>query len=288
MTNKIKQPNAVGDDDPQSTRPLVLLLIDGWGVARTRDNNAIRLAKIPNFKKLVSHYPATILSPADSKGSTNYATIGHGALPLSSYLSQIGYKQLKIAETEKLALVTNFFNGQEELFLGEDYDLIPSPLKNSTVMATPTLVRHLHKALKSGKYNFIVSALANIDSLDRAGDFDSTIKAVEYIDRTLKKIVDLVLAQNGVLLITSAYGYAEEVYDIQTDQINHDNTNNPVPFIIVGKEYEGKTIGLSEAPANDLSLLKPIGTLLDIAPTILRIMNLALPIGPKIKGKSLI
>jgi len=288
MTNKIKQPNAVGDDDPQSTRPLVLLLIDGWGVARTRDNNAIRLAKIPNFKKLVSHYPATILSPADSKGSTNYAAIGHGALPLSNHLSQIGYKQLKIAETEKLALVTNFFNGQEELFLGEDYDLIPSPLKNSTVMATPTLVRHLHKALKSGKYNFIVSALANIDSLDRAGDFDSTIKAVEYIDRTLKKIVDLVLAQNGVLLITSAYGYAEEVYDIQTDQINHDNTNNPVPFIIVGKEYEGKTIGLSEAPANDLSLLKPIGTLLDIAPTILQIMNLVLPIGQKIKGKSLI
>ncbi|HNX10828.1 MAG TPA: hypothetical protein PKI61_01685 [bacterium] len=273
-----------GDDESLTRpRPLVLLLVDGWGVSQSRDNNAIRLAKIPNFKKLVSHYPAAILSVKDNKDSVNYNVIGRG---LSRHLSELGYQQLKIAETEKLALVTNFFNGQAEQLPGEDYELIPSPVASSINMATPLLLRRLHKALKSGKYNFIVSSLANIDSLSRSGDFKTAIKAVEYVDRTLRKIADLVLEQNGILIVTSAHGYIEEVYDIQTEQVNKDNTDNPVPFIIVGSDYEGKTIGLSEAPANDLSLLKPAGSLEDIAPTILQIMKLEPPVG--MAGRSLI
>ncbi len=286
MTISNNNSDSEGDSSLGKIKPLVLLFVDGWGISQTRDNNAIRLARIPNFKKLVSHYPATVLNVSDNKDSVNYTTIGAGPVPLSRHLSDLGLKQLKIAETEKLALVTSFFNGQEEQLPGEDYELIPSPLKASINMATPLLWRRLHKALKSGKYSFIVSALANIDGLERNGDIATAIKAVEYVDRTLKKIVDSVLEQGGVLVITSSHGYAESVYDIQTSTVNQQNTNNPVPFIIVGRDYEGKTIGFSEAPANDLSLLEPTGNLENIAPTVLRLLGTTLP--DKINKRSLI
>ncbi len=286
-------PDPLGSDFKR--RPVVLLLLDGWGISKTRDNNAIRLAKIPNFKSLVAHYPAAVISGSAKKDSVNYTIIGAGSekpkkkINLSKIISQHNLKQLKLAETEKFALVSNFFNNSEQQLLGETYDLVPSPVKEAELdvaMATTEVVKHLAKALKSQAHDFILISLANIDSISHTGNFAATIKAIEFIDKALKRISALVLRQHGTLLITSSHGYAEEVFDLQTDIVNKENSDNPVPFIVVGEAYAGKTIGLAEAPANDLSLLEPIGSLVDIAPTILALMNLPQP--PEMSGESLI
>ena len=272
---------------PTRPRPVVLLMLGGWGVSKSRDNNAIRLAKIPNFKELVSHYPATILTGSSAKDSLNYAVLGAGqieptvAMSLARILSDHNLKQLKIAETEKFALVTNFFNNSDEPLIGEEQVLVPSSEK-----ASEAVTAKLIKAIKSSKYDFVLTALADIDRVSATGDLDATVKAIESIDKILKKITKAVLAVNGLLIITSAHGYAEEVFDIQTEAVNKNNTDNPVPFLIIGESFAGKTIGFSEAPANDLSLLEPAGSLVDIAPTILKIMDLETP--AEMEGKSLI
>ncbi len=276
-------------------RPIVLLLLDGWGVSETRDNNAIRQAEIPNFKHLVAHYPAAVISGSAKKDSANYTMIGTsstdlGADSLSKVISSCQLKQIKIAETEKFALVSSFFNNSEEQFRGEDYGLVPSVVKEAgdinIKMATPEVIKRLNKALKSDRYDFILLSLANIDNVSHTGDFKKTIKAIEFVDQSLKKIAQSVLNHHGILIITSSHGYAEQVFDLQTDLATTENTDNPVPFIIVGDEYAGKTIGLEEAPANDLSLLEPIGSILDISPTILHLMGLDIPEG--MTGESLI
>lgn len=276
-------------------RPVVLLLLDGWGISATRDNNAIRQAKIPNFKNLVTNYPAAIINGSSKKDSVNYTLIGTSSLEssnnsLAKIVSGAGLKQIKIAETEKFALVSNFFNNSEEQLPGEDYNLVSSVLKGAddidVKMATSEVIKQLAKALKSDRYDFILLSLANVDSISHLGDFKKTIKAVEFVDKALKKIVQSVLSHQGILLVSSSHGYAEQVFDLQTDITTTDNTDNPVPFIIVGEEYAGKTIGLEEAPANDLSLLEPSGSLLDISPTILHILGLDIP--ESMDGQSLI
>jgi len=292
--NKSKKPAEPLPPKPLR-RPVVLLLLDGWGVSNTRENNAIRQAKIPNFKHLVAHYPAAVISGSSKKDSINYTMIGAGSLEsnqisLSKIITDCRWKQIKIAETEKFALISNFFNNSPNQFLGEDYDLVPSVIKSAEdvdiKMSTPEVIKHFSQALKSNRYDFILLSLANIDNVSHYGDFKKTIAAIEFIDQTLKKIAQLVLNQKGILLVTSSHGYAEQVFDLQTDLTTKENTDNPVPVIIVGEEYAGKTIGLEEAPANDLSLLDPVGSLLDISPTILHIMGLNVP--QTMKGKSLI
>jgi len=281
--------NTITPSEPPSNRPrpLVLLLLDGWGVSQTRDNNAIRLAKVPNFKDLVNHYPAAIISGSPKKDSLNYTLIGSGQLKpkkkitLGKILANHNFKQLRIAETEKFALLTNFFDLSDESLNNEDRILVASGEK-----ASQEVVAKLIKTIKSDKYDFILSSLADIDQVSHAGDFVATVKAIATVDKLIKKIVKAVLAKNGLLIISSAHGYAEEVFDIQTEAINRENSDNPVPFLIVGEQFAGKTIGLDEAPANDLSLLEPIGSLIDIAPTILKILNIETP--PEMTGKSLL
>jgi 2,3-bisphosphoglycerate-independent phosphoglycerate mutase len=243
----------------------------------------------------VAHYPAAIISGSSKKDSANYTLIGTGSAEaqtdsLSKIISEHNFKQIKIAETEKFALISNFFDNTTAPFPGEDYDLVPSVVKEGSSinikMATAAVVKRLEQALKSDQHDFIVLSLANIDSVSHTGDFKKTVQAVEYIDQSLKKIVQSVLNHQGILLITSSHGYAEQVFDLQTDLLTVENTDNPVPFIIVGAEYAGKTIGLDEAPANDLSLLEPIGSLLDISPTVLHLFGLEIP--QTMEGKSLV
>jgi 2,3-bisphosphoglycerate-independent phosphoglycerate mutase len=275
-------------------KPVVLCLLDGWGVSKSEDNNAIRAAKIPYFKYLVSHYPATVINSFPKKDSFNYGIIGSGQwtlrkkVSLAKIIASAGLKQVKIAETEKFALTTNFFNLSELPLAGEEQILVSSTATVATdyKMATAEVVKRLIGILKKDAPNFIVISLANIDNISHSGDFKKTVAAVDYIDAMLKKIVGAVLEKQGVLIVTSAHGYAEEVYNMQTDLANTGNSKNPVPFILVGKEYEGRTIGLEEAPKNDLSLLEPVGDLTNIAPTILQIMNLEIP--KEMKGKSLL
>lgn len=210
---------------------------------------------------------------------------------LARILSENNLTQLHIAETEKYAHVTFFFNGgQEDPFKGEERILIPSPriasYKDKPEMSAKEITKKLVKEIMDDKFDFIVVNFANGDMVGHTGDLKATIKACEVIDDCLKQLVEVILGRNGIALITADHGNAEELVNLQSGDIDKEHSTYPVPFIMVGKSYEGKTAGLPEVPNSDLSLIKPSGILSDVAPTILKIMKIKPP--KEMTGKSLI
>ncbi len=118
------------------------------------------------------------------------------------------------------------------------------------------------------------------------GNLPATLRAIEVTDECLGKIVDAVLAEDGVVCITADHGNAEEVLNLQTHAMDKEHSTNPVPFWIIGKEFEGRS-GLSgDVPDGDLSLLPPVGILADVAPTFLTLLGIPLP--PEMTGTSLL
>jgi 2,3-bisphosphoglycerate-independent phosphoglycerate mutase len=211
--------------------------------------------------------------------------------PLAKVIADAGLKQLHIAETEKYAHVTFFFNGgAEKEFSGEERILVPSPRVSSYAdkpeMSAKEVAKKITDAIMEDKYDFIVVNFANGDMVGHTGNLKATIAAVETVDACVKKIVEVVLAKGGVALITADHGNAEELINMQSGEIDKEHSTYPVPFIIVSKELEGKNAGLQEVPGSDLSLVQPSGLLSDVAPTILKIMNLPQP--QDMSGKALI
>lgn len=206
--------------------------------------------------------------------------------PLSKVFSDLGEKQLHIAETEKYAHVTFFFNGGTETpFPGEDRSLVPSPSVSSydqkPDMSCREVTDRVIKAIGTGEYGFIVINYANPDMVGHTGNISATVKAIEAIDSQLERLATAVLGVEGVLLITSDHGNAEEKINLTTGFINKEHTSNPVPLVVVGKQWAGR--GRSSA---DLSTVTPSGMLADIAPTILEIEGLVPP--PDMTGRSVL
>ncbi len=194
---------------------------------------------------------------------------------LVSIISKNGLKQLHISETEKYPYVTYFLNGQKDIiYPGEERMLIPSKNIRSLFSLNPRMnlfkvITEIVDGIEEDRYDFIVCNLCNCDIMAHSGSIKKTIKAVEYIDTEIREIVDTALNRNGVVFITSDHGNAEKMLD--DDKPNKDHTNNPVPFIIVGREFENKK---TIPNFNMLSSVEPTGVLADIAPTILKIMGL--------------
>ena len=191
------------------------------------------------------------------------------------YISNLGLTQLRIAETEKYAHVTFFFNGGEEKqYNGEDRILIPSP-KVETYDLKPEMSAYevtdkVLEAIKSEKYNAVILNYANPDMVGHTGNLEAAVKAIETIDECVGKVVEAVQEKNGVLLITADHGNAEQMIDYKTGEPHTAHTTNPVPLILVGMED---------------AKLKP-GKLADLAPTMLDIMNLEKP--QEMTGESII
>ncbi|MBU0649493.1 2,3-bisphosphoglycerate-independent phosphoglycerate mutase [Patescibacteria group bacterium] len=210
---------------------------------------------------------------------------------LGEVLSEAGLKQLRIAETEKYAHVTYFFNGGREIkSTGEDQILVSSPTVSSydlkPEMSALEITDKVLKAIEQDDYDFILINFANADMVGHTGNLNATIKAIEIVDKCVGKIVNLVLDKGGLLFITADHGNAEELFNMQTGMIDKEHTANPVPLLVVGKEYEGKSLSLPDAPNGDLSLVQPQGVLSDVAPTILKVMGLEKP--SEMTGRSLI
>jgi 2,3-bisphosphoglycerate-independent phosphoglycerate mutase len=206
--------------------------------------------------------------------------------PLAKILSDNGARQLHIAETEKYAHITYFLNGgRENVFTNEDRILIPSPRVSSysekPEMSAPEIASRLLAAIKSKKYEFIVVNFANADMVGHTGNLKAAILAIETVDGLFKEIIEAVVEQDGVALMTADHGNAEMMFDPQTGEINKEHTANAVPIIIVGKDFMRE----KSAPP-DLSSFIPSGVLADIAPTILSIAGL--PIPREMTGHSLI
>ncbi|KKT03802.1 MAG: 2,3-bisphosphoglycerate-independent phosphoglycerate mutase [Parcubacteria group bacterium GW2011_GWA2_43_17] len=209
--------------------------------------------------------------------------------PLAKIISQAGLKQLHIAETEKYAHVTFFFNGGlEQQFEGEERVIIPSPRIPSydaqPEMSATAVAERVIKEINSDKFDFIVINFANPDMVAHTGNLKATVKAVEILDNLAGQIVNTVLAQKGVVLITADHGNAEELYDLQTGIIVKEHSKNGVPLYIIGEEFRGKIT--KGAAGKDLHQMTASGILADVAPTILKIMGLQRP--EDMTGRSLI
>jgi 2,3-bisphosphoglycerate-independent phosphoglycerate mutase len=282
--------NDGGESDLQTLRPkpVFLLLLDGWGIAAAGEANAISSARIPNFFKLAKEYPAAILEAGAGSVNARYLRLGAGksfedensevSSDLTKIISDNGLKQLKIFDSERLAALTSFFNGhREERIIGEEWLAISS--KNDKqyfdiFLSLKRIVRESLKAIKSGNYDFIVAAAPILDSAASSLGAVDIIKAAEALDKAIRQLAKEIVDRQGVLLISSTHGNAERTKDMVTDLVDKDITDNPVPLIIVGPMFKGKTIGLKDAPDGDLSLLEPAGNLADVAPTILDLLEI--------------
>ena len=193
---------------------------------------------------------------------------------LGEYLSQMGMTQLRIAETEKYAHVTFFFNGgSETVFPGEDRVLVSSPkvatYDKQPEMSAAEVTDKCVERIESGAYDVIILNFANCDMVGHTGVYDAAVKAVETVDSCVGRVVDATLKMGGIAMITADHGNAEQMAEPDGSPMTA-HTTNPVPFILCGAGTE----------------LRPNGRLADIAPTMLDVMGLACP--EEMDGKTLI
>jgi 2,3-bisphosphoglycerate-independent phosphoglycerate mutase len=221
-----------------------------------------------NFVTL-SEYDATFNTPIAYPTATLNNLFGE-------YISERGLTQLRIAETEKYAHVTFFFNGgKEQPSPGEDRVLIPSP-KVATYdlqpeMSAPQLTDRLVDAIKSQKYDVIICNFANPDMVGHTGNLNATIKAIEVIDACLTKIIAALKSVGGEAIITADHGNAELMFNADTQQPHTAHTQELVPLVYFGR---------------NAIITKPHAILSDIAPTLLYLLGCPQP--PEMTGQSLL
>ena len=233
------------------------------GFARTR------FPKLANFTTL-SSYGEDFHLPCAYTPDVIHNGIGE-------YLSGLGLKQLRIAETEKYAHVTYFMSGgREQPYAGEDRILVPSP-KVATYDLKPEMsafevTDKLEAAIRSKQYQAILCNYANGDMVGHSGVMDAAVRAVEALDTCVGRVVKAMLECGGEVLITADHGNAEQMLDRTTQQAHTAHTLNLVPFVYIGRKA---------------SIAEPgTGALQDVAPTLLAMMGLPQP--PEMTGKSLI
>jgi 2,3-bisphosphoglycerate-independent phosphoglycerate mutase len=196
---------------------------------------------------------------------------------LGECIAKAGLTQLRVAETEKYAHVTFFFNGGvEKPFPHEDRVLVPSP-KVATYdlqpeMSAIAVKNYIIEALEDRRYDVIIANFANADMVGHTGDMNATIQAVECLDRCLSEIAEVARKVSAEILITADHGNAECMYDPDTHQQHTSHTVYPVPFLYLGN--------------SERSMARQQGSLIDIAPTMLYLLGL--PIPSDMQGKSLL
>lgn len=198
---------------------------------------------------------------------------------LGEVVSNMGGKQLRIAETEKYPHVSFFFSGgQEKEFPGESRILIPSPKEVATYdlkpeMSAPPVAEKLAEEIRSGKYDLIVCNFANADMVGHSGYVEASIKACEAVDAALAKVIAAIKDVGGVAIVTADHGNAEQLWDFESNSPLTQHTTNPVPLIVVDDDLIG-------------AKLRSGGRICDVAPTILDIMGVKKP--ADMEGESLI
>ncbi len=195
------------------------------------------------------------------------------------YIAHAGLHQLRIAETEKYAHVTFFFNGgKEAVYEGEERMLVPSPKistydlqpEMSAQAVTDKLVEAIHRTHQP--FDAIICNYANTDMVGHTGKLDAAVRAVEFVDQCLGRVIAASRAVGGEVLVTADHGNVEKMRDPETGQAHTAHTTNLVPFVYVGN----RTVKIKETP----------GVLADVAPTMLTLMGLEVP--PQMSGHSLL
>ncbi len=204
----------------------------------------------PDLPGIISAYPARVL-------------------PQTLPTALKGLRQLYIAETEKFAHVTYFLNGgYDHTIAGEERVIIKSPhvqsYKDMPEMSAEQLTNTMIESIEKNKHDFILVNFANPDMVGHTGDLPAGIKAVQAVDLSIGRLLEVIRKKNGTLIITSDHGNIEELIDLETGQIDTAHSSNPVPFIVVNENIPKDT------NVED-------GVLADIAPTLLHMMNRPIP-----------
>lgn len=251
--------NYRSDRARQITRPFIEEDFDAFERKR-----APKLGCFTSLTEYHSEYDIPVAYPAERL--TNV---------LGDYIAQLGMHQLRIAETEKYAHVTFFFNGgREEPFEFEDRILVPSPnvatYDQQPEMNAIKLTDHMVESIESGKYDVIICNYANPDMVGHSGNFNAAVKAIETIDDCIARLLVSIKKAGGEMLITADHGNAEMMFNKETGQPHTAHTTNPVPFVYVGREAK----------------MESTGALSDVAPTMLYLMGIVKP--TEMTGRSLI
>lgn len=262
-------PTLIGEPQPISDGDGIIFFNFRADRARQLTNAFINPA-FTGFERLQQPKLAAFVSMTEY--DKNLATIN--AFPpipmhntLGELVAQQGMSQLRIAETEKYAHVTFFFNGgSEHIFANEQRIMIQSP-KVATYdlqpeMSAPELTHQLKNAISSGLYDLIICNYANADMVGHTGNFPAAIKAIECLDNCMSQVWQALAPLNGSLLITADHGNAEEMFDECTHQAHTAHTSEPVPLLYVGSGWRFK---------------QNSGSLVDIAPTVLALLGITPP-----------
>jgi 2,3-bisphosphoglycerate-independent phosphoglycerate mutase len=221
------------------------------------------------------------------------AAFGHVSLKnnLAEVISNKKMTQFHIAESEKYAHVTAFFNcGVTEKYSGEEREIVTSPENNAhnyadhPEMSAGKLTEILTKQITSTQTNFFVANFANTDMVGHTGNLQAGIQAVEFIDQCLKKILDACLLADAALIVTADHGNIEQMINMKTGDIDKDHTTNPVPFLLAANEFK-----FPKPFDHDYSFLAtrvPAGIISDVAPTVLELFGLPKP--QEMTGQSLL
>ncbi len=230
------------------------------------------------FERKLGRIPVQYVCMAQYDATMPNVEVAYPPVPLTNvlgeYVAAHGKTQLRIAETEKYAHVTFFFNGGREApFEGEDRCVIPSP-KVATYDLQPEMSAYLvadecKKRIESGKYDMIILNFANCDMVGHTGIFDAAVKAVEAVDKAAGEVIDAVVAAGGAVLLTADHGNADKMYEPDGEPFTA-HTTNPVPLQAIN--------------CGDVKLREG-GVLADLAPTLLQLMELPQP--EEMTGKSL-
>ncbi len=234
-----------------------------------------------SFERKNGHVPLKFVCFTEYDATISNKTVAFKAERLTNtlgeYLSSLGKTQLRIAETEKYAHVTFFFNGGVEVpYAGEDRVVLASPnvatydLKPE--MSANEVADELVPKIKSGKYDFVLVNFANPDMVGHTGNMEATIKAIETVDTCVEKVYNAIMEVDAQMFICADHGNADKLIDYDTNTAFTAHTTNPVPFILVN--------------AKGVKDLRADGKLCDVAPTLLELMEI--PVPKEMTGTSLL
>ena len=286
LNDEYIEPTAIGEPHPIKDNDAVIF----FNFREDRMRQIVRTFVDPEFKEFpVKKFQNLCLVTMISYDSSFKVPVAFPEEKISECLGEVlskeGKVQLRIAETEKYAHVTYFFNGlREDPFPNEYRILIPSQNavhyeEHPEMMAKPITDRVL-AALSEGTFDFILVNYANPDMVAHTGNYEATMKAVKIIDGELKRIVENALPSGHTVVITSDHGNAEVLLDLRTGEPETKHDPNPVPLYLVSSRFKRKN------PRPPFVSLPVIGMLSDVAPTILDLMKIAKP--KEMNGQSLL